>query len=76
VVDREPKARTGEGAGAPAIGPTPQALGYTKECLWEAFAPTQAILARSVSLPIMVKETEAALDSRIEKLGAIAASIL
>jgi ABC-type molybdate transport system permease subunit len=52
------------------------ALGYTKERLWEAFAPTQAILARSVSLPIMVKETEAALDSRIEKLRAIAAAVL
>jgi 8-amino-3,8-dideoxy-alpha-D-manno-octulosonate transaminase len=53
-----------------------QELGYTKESLWKAFAPTQAILARSVSLPVMVKETEAALDSRIEKLRAIATSVL
>ena len=53
-----------------------EALGFTKECLWEAMAPTQEILARSVSLPIMVKESESALDGRIEKLREIATEVL
>ena len=51
-------------------------LGFTKKQTWDSVRPTYDLLARSISLPVMVNEEEAAVRQRSAALRKIAELVL